>query len=85
MNKERIKEFINNSLLEIYITEGKVMNIGLKWGYSKDLTIKGFPRAEQIKILDYLTTLNQLELKELGVLIWTRKNYMRSIWKNALF
>lgn len=66
MNEQRVKEFINNSWLEIYKVEGKTMSIGLKWGYSKDLTLKGFSRIEQIKILNYLETLSDLKLKSLG-------------------
>jgi len=54
INKNRIKEFLNNSQLEIYITDNKVLSVGLKWGYSKILKENGFKRKEQINILNYL-------------------------------
>lgn len=69
MDTSRIKEFISKSLLEVYITEDKIISIGLAWGYSKYMGYLGFKRTEQISILNHLETLNQTELKGLGVLI----------------
>lgn len=67
METKRVKEFISNSMLEVYLTDGKIMSIGLTWSYSKHLIGLGFKRTEQISILNHLETLNKTELKGLGV------------------
>lgn len=49
-----MKKFVDNSMIEVHITEGKLMGIGLKRGQSKRLQREGFSRKEQIKMLDCL-------------------------------
>ncbi len=51
---KRIKKFVDNSMIEVHITEGKLMGVGLQRGQSKILQREGFSRKEQIKILDCL-------------------------------
>ena len=66
IDKKDINFLLNNSEIEIYLTDNKINSVGLKFGYSKDLVILGLSRKKQIEILNHL---EQLPLKELEVLI----------------
>ena len=65
ITKEDTSFLLNNSEIEIFKTDNKINSVGLKFGYSKHLSIIGLSRKKQIEVLNYL---EKLSLKELEVL-----------------
>ena len=65
ITKEDTSFLLKNSEIEIFIIDNKINSIGLKFGYSKHLSIIGLSRKKQIEVLNYL---EKLSLKELEVL-----------------
>ena len=61
ITKEDTSFLLNNSEIEIFKTDNKINSVGLKFGYSKHLSILGLSRKKQIEILNYL---EKLPLKE---------------------
>jgi len=53
--KTKLRDFISQAHLEIRTVDGKIIDVGLKWGESKRMTRFGFSRKEQIRFLDYLS------------------------------
>lgn len=64
---KRIKELVDNSMIDVHLTDGEIMGVGLKYGESKRLEKEGFSRKEQIKILDCLQDNPELAKELLGV------------------
>ena len=53
MNTEDIKNFINLSYLEVYLSGNKCLSVGLKFGESKRLKPL-FSRKKQIELLNHI-------------------------------
>lgn len=52
--KKRLKEFAETGNFEVNFADKNIMGIGLKYGESKYLETLGFPRKEQIRMLDFM-------------------------------
>ena len=65
ITKEDTSFLLNNSEIEIFTTDNKINSVGLKFGYSKHLSILGLSRKKQIEILNYLEKLSLKELEGL--------------------
>jgi hypothetical protein len=61
-----IKYFVGSADFDVYLREGKLMSVGLKWGESKRLSKLGITRAQQIKMLDWIQARPKIAKKLFG-------------------
>jgi hypothetical protein len=54
ISQKKLKKFTQEGEFEVYMYNGKIESIGLRWGESKRLKNLGIKRKDQIKMLDWL-------------------------------
>jgi len=64
IDEKRLKEFAQSGLFDVNMSGDKILGIGLKKGDSKYWETLGYPRKEQIKMLDFMQD-NPKQLKKL--------------------